>query len=135
MGVIVQLESAQAIKQLEAIAGVEGVDGLFIGPGISPPRWAMSARLAPGGDGSDVAGGAALQALGKPIGTIGGDPESVAQYRAAGFDFVAVGSDLACSCRARARPSPRCARPAASMCTRCRRARAVTERDRRSIAA
>jgi len=34
------------------------------------------------------------KALGKPVGTIGGDPESVAQYRAAGFDYVAVGSDL-----------------------------------------
>ena len=95
MGVIVQLESAQAIKQLEAIAGVEGVDGLFIGPGD------LSASMGHVGQSShpavmDLMSQAVLRckALGKPIGTIGGDPESVAQYRAAGFDFVAVGSDL-----------------------------------------
>jgi 2-dehydro-3-deoxyglucarate aldolase len=34
------------------------------------------------------------KAVGKPIGTLGGSPEAVAQYRAAGFDFVAVSSDI-----------------------------------------
>ena len=50
---------------------------------------------APGGDGADGAGRAALQGDRQA----GGhdrrhDPESVAQYRATGFDYVAVGSDL-----------------------------------------
>jgi len=31
---------------------------------------------------------------GKPIGTLGGTPEQAVQYRAAGFDFVALGSDI-----------------------------------------
>ena len=34
------------------------------------------------------------QAAGKPIGTIGGTPEDVTRYRAAGYDFLAVSSDL-----------------------------------------
>jgi 2-dehydro-3-deoxyglucarate aldolase len=95
MGVIVQLESAQALKQLEAIADVDGVDGLFIGPSD------LSASMGHVGQSShpavmDLMSQAVLRckAIGKPVGTIGGDPESVAQYRAAGFDFVAVGSDL-----------------------------------------
>ncbi len=95
MGVIVQLESAQAVKQLEAIADVDGVDGLFIGPSD------LSASMGHVGQSShpavmDLMSQAVLRckAIGKPVGTIGGDPESVAQYRAAGFDFVAVGSDL-----------------------------------------
>jgi len=29
-----------------------------------------------------------------PVGTVGGTPEVVAQYRAAGFTFVAIASDL-----------------------------------------
>ena len=34
------------------------------------------------------------KALGKPIGTVGGTPDVVTQYRAMGFDFVADRSDL-----------------------------------------
>ncbi len=40
--------------------------------------------------------------LGKPIGTVGGTPDVVAQYRAMGFDFVAIGSDLGLLMRAAA---------------------------------
>ena len=35
-----------------------------------------------------------------PAGTVGGTPEVVAQYRAAGFDFVAIASDLGLLMRA-----------------------------------
>ena len=45
---------------------------------------------------------AALRAnqLGMAIGTVGGTPEVVAQYRAMGYDFVAVASDLGLLMRA-----------------------------------
>ena len=32
--------------------------------------------------------------LGKPIGTVGGTAEAVATYRAMGYDYLAVASDL-----------------------------------------
>ena len=32
--------------------------------------------------------------VGKPIGTVGLSPEAVAQYRAAGYDYVGIASDL-----------------------------------------
>jgi 2-dehydro-3-deoxyglucarate aldolase len=32
--------------------------------------------------------------VGKPVGTVGGTPEAVATYRAAGFDYIACASDL-----------------------------------------
>jgi 2-dehydro-3-deoxyglucarate aldolase len=35
------------------------------------------------------------KAAGKPVGTVGATPETVTQYRAAGFDFIAIGSDIA----------------------------------------
>lgn len=95
IGVLVQLETVQAIEQLEAIAAVEGVDGLFIGPAD------LSASLGHAGQMThpavlDLMAKAAqrCKAIGKPIGTIGNHPEAVAQYRAAGFDFVAIASDL-----------------------------------------
>jgi 2-keto-3-deoxy-L-rhamnonate aldolase RhmA len=34
------------------------------------------------------------KAAGKPIGTVGGTPQVVAQYREIGFDFIAIASDL-----------------------------------------
>jgi 2-keto-3-deoxy-L-rhamnonate aldolase RhmA len=39
-------------------------------------------------------------ALGKPVGIVGGTAEVVAQYRALGFDFLAVASDLGLLMRA-----------------------------------
>jgi 2-keto-3-deoxy-L-rhamnonate aldolase RhmA len=33
-------------------------------------------------------------AVGKPVGTVGGSTDVVAQYRAMGYDFIGVASDL-----------------------------------------
>ncbi|MGD9831737.1 MAG: HpcH/HpaI aldolase/citrate lyase family protein [Piscinibacter sp.] len=95
MGVIVQLETAQAIERIDAIADVDGVDGLFIGPADLSASMGYVGQLTHPAV-MDRMAHAVLRckAIGKPVGTIGGDPESVAQYRAAGFDYVAVGSDL-----------------------------------------
>jgi 2-keto-3-deoxy-L-rhamnonate aldolase RhmA len=32
--------------------------------------------------------------LGKPIGTVGGTPDAATQYRALGYDYLAVSSDM-----------------------------------------
>ncbi len=95
MGVIVQLETAQAIERIDAIADVDGVDALFIGPADLSASMGHVGQLTHPAV-MDRMSQAVLRckAAGKPVGTIGGDPESVAQYRAAGFDYVAVGSDL-----------------------------------------
>jgi 2-keto-3-deoxy-L-rhamnonate aldolase RhmA len=34
------------------------------------------------------------KALGKPVGTIGATPEVVTQYRAMGYDYLAISSDM-----------------------------------------
>jgi 2-keto-3-deoxy-L-rhamnonate aldolase RhmA len=101
VGVIVQIESRAAVESIEAIASVPGVDGLFIGPAD------LSASI---GKPGDVAAPAVLDLMvraiagarraGKPIGTIGDHPQAVAQYRAMGFDYLAVGSDLGLMMRA-----------------------------------
>jgi 2-dehydro-3-deoxyglucarate aldolase len=95
IGVIAQLETAAALAQLDTIVAVDGIDAVFIGPAD------LAASLGHPGQMThpavmDLMGKAAqrCKALGKPIGTIGNHPEAVAQYRAAGFDFVAVSSDL-----------------------------------------
>lgn len=95
IGVIVQIETPQAIDQIDAIAGVAGVDAMFIGPAD------LSAAIGHIGQLThpavmDLMGRAVqrCKAAGTPIGTLGSSPEAVAQYRAIGFDFVAVSSDI-----------------------------------------
>ena len=95
IGVIVQLETPSAVEQLDAIAAVDGVDAIFLGPAdlsgamghvgnlTHPAVMDLMSRCAQ-----------RCKVLGKPVGTVGGTPEVVAQYRAAGFSFVAVASDL-----------------------------------------
>ena len=95
IALIAQIETVQAVGELEAIAAVPGVDALFLGPAD------LSASM---GHVGQLTHPAVLdlmsevvqrcRALGKPVGAIGAMPEAVAQYRAIGFDFVAVASDL-----------------------------------------
>jgi 2-keto-3-deoxy-L-rhamnonate aldolase RhmA len=95
MGVIVQLETLAALSQLEAIAAVEGVDAVFVGPAD------LSASLGHAGQFTHPAVMQAMsdaarrcKALGKAVGTVGGSPEVVTQYRAMGYDYLAISSDL-----------------------------------------
>ena len=101
MSVIVQLESMQAMDQLEAIAAVDGVDAIFMGPADLSGAMGHIGKLTHP-DVMKVMADAArrCKAVGKPIGTVGGTPEVVAQYRAMGYDFIAIASDLGLLMRA-----------------------------------
>lgn len=95
IAVIVQLETTEAIEQLEDIARVAGVDALFIGPGDLSATMGYAGQLThPEVLAVTAQAVARAKALGMPIGTVGGTPEVVAQYRAMGFDFVGIASDL-----------------------------------------
>ena len=93
--VVVQIETVEALNQLDAIAAVAGVDSIFIGPGD------LSASMGYLGD----IGNAAVQdklasaakrceMLGKPCGIVGPNPDMVARFLDYGFSWVAIGSDL-----------------------------------------
>ena len=101
VSVIVQLETPQAVEQLEAIAAVDGVDALFLGPADLSGAMGLVGKLTHPAV-MDVMGQAVrrCKAAGKPVGTVGGTAEVVAQYRAMGFDFVAIASDLGLLMRA-----------------------------------
>jgi len=94
--VIVQIETAAAFAQLEAIAAVPGVDSIFIGPSD------LSASMGLLGD----IGNSAVQEklstaaqtcrrLGKPCGIIGFNPEMAKKFLGYGFSWIAIGSDMA----------------------------------------
>jgi len=95
LGVVVQLESPQAIARLEEIAAVPGVDALFVGPAdLSGAMGHAGELMHPAVMNLMTDAAERAEAVGVPIGTLGGTPEEVARYRAAGYDFLAVSSDL-----------------------------------------
>jgi len=93
--VLVQIETRLALKNLEAIAAVEGVDGLFIGPGD------LSADLGHLGDLSHPEARAAIedavkriQKTGKAAGILAPVEADARHWLALGCLIVAAGSDL-----------------------------------------
>lgn len=96
VAVIVQLETVQALAQAEAIASVSGVDALFIGPADLAASMGYPGQLLHPAVVEAMAQAARrINAAGKPVGALGASPEAVVTYRAAGFDFMAVMSDMA----------------------------------------
>lgn len=95
VGVIVQLETREALAAVDEIAAVPGVDALFIGPSdLSASLGHLGETMHP--EVLELMGRAVrrARALGKHVGSLGGTPEQLAQYRAIGFDYMALSSDL-----------------------------------------
>lgn len=101
MCVLVQIESRLGLDNLEAIAAVEGVDGLFIGPsdlaancGLALPRDTERLRALIDETFARIA------ATGKPSGILTADLDMAERLAAAGIDFIAVGVDVGIYARA-----------------------------------
>jgi 4-hydroxy-2-oxoheptanedioate aldolase len=93
--VLVQVETGSALAQIEAIAAVDGVDGVFIGPSD------LAASLGHLGNPqhADVQAAIAeaikrLKAVGKPAGILTGNEDEARRYIEWGYSFVAVGADV-----------------------------------------
>jgi 4-hydroxy-2-oxoheptanedioate aldolase len=96
VAVVIQLETPAAIGRLKEIAAVPGVDSVFVGPGD------LSAAMGHLGNvgHNDVQALIAeavrgAHAAGKPIGIVGGTPDMLDRFLTYGYDWVALGSDLA----------------------------------------
>lgn len=92
---LLQVENRVAIDNLDAIATVDGVNGIFIGPSD------LAADLGHLGDAmhADVQnvierGIAAVTAAGKPVGMLIADEAAARRYIGLGATFVAVGTDV-----------------------------------------
>lgn len=93
--VMVQAEHIDAVDNASAIASVDGIDGVFIGP------YDLSASMGVPGEIAhpEVATAietvrAAFATVGKPVGYFGIDPGDVRTRIAAGFSLVACGVDV-----------------------------------------
>ena len=94
IGVLVQVETLQGLQNLEAIARVDGIDGVFIGPGdlsaalghLGNPKHPEVLRVI------DEAI-ATIRRCGKAPGILTGDEALAQHYMTQGYLFVAVGAD------------------------------------------
>ena len=93
--VMLQIESGKGVAAAAAIAAVEGVDGLFVGPSD------LAAGLGHLGNANHPEVQAAMakifsaaKAAGKPVGILAGVEADARHYIAQGASVVAVGSDL-----------------------------------------
>jgi 4-hydroxy-2-oxoheptanedioate aldolase len=95
MCVIVQLESRQALGNLEAIAAVDGVDGLFIGPSdLSADFGHLGNPGHPEVQSAIEDAMRRIQACGKAAGFLTGDEKLAQRYIELGCTVAAVGADI-----------------------------------------
>ncbi|WP_431857441.1 aldolase/citrate lyase family protein [Azospirillum sp.] len=95
LAVLVQIETRKGLDNIEAIAAVDGVTGLFIGPGD------LAAALGHVGNPKHPEVQAAIEdaiarirKAGKPVGILSADEALAKRYIELGCTFTAVGSDL-----------------------------------------
>ena len=92
--IILQVETAEAVDQIEKIAGVKGVDAVFVGPAdlaasmghlgnMDHPK--VQAKIREAAD--------RIKKAGKPSGILSFNPDRAKEYMEMGYQFVAVGSD------------------------------------------
>jgi 2-keto-3-deoxy-L-rhamnonate aldolase RhmA len=98
---IAQIETPQAMEQLEDIAGTEGIDAIFIGPGDMSAAMGLLGQVS-GDEVMRVMEDAArrAKALGVKIGGLAANPAMAKRLLAMGYDFVPVGNDIALLSRA-----------------------------------
>ena len=92
--VLVQVETRRSLTAIEDIAAVEGVDGIFIGPAdLSADFGRHNKWTEPEVWNAIINAGQRIKAAGKSAGFLSGIEKECRDVLAAGFGFVAVGSD------------------------------------------
>lgn len=92
----VQIESATAVENVEAIAAVDGVDALFVGPSdLAASMGLLGQQSHPDVVASVSRAIEAGRAVGKPVGVNAFVPADAERYIESGAAFVAVGADVA----------------------------------------
>jgi 4-hydroxy-2-oxoheptanedioate aldolase len=91
---VVQIETREAVENVEAIAAVDGVDVLFIGPSDLSHSYGILGQFdAPLFTGAIARTVEAARKHGRALGILLPKPEDLERYRQLGFRFIASGSD------------------------------------------
>jgi 4-hydroxy-2-oxoheptanedioate aldolase len=98
---LVQIETAAGVDAAAAIAGTDGVDGVFVGPAdLAASMGLLGSQTHPDVVAAVLATFERVHAAGKPVGVNAFDPAMAQAYVDAGADFVAVGADVSLLARA-----------------------------------
>jgi 4-hydroxy-2-oxoheptanedioate aldolase len=93
---LIQVETKSALDQIEAIASVEGIDGVFIGPAdLSGSLGHLGNAQHPDAQAAMKDAAARLAKVGKAAGILTGVEAEAKRYIEWGYNFVAVGTDTA----------------------------------------
>jgi 4-hydroxy-2-oxoheptanedioate aldolase len=91
---LVQVETRLGLENLEAIAAVDGVDGVFIGPSdLTASLGMLGQAMAPEGQPSIEGAIRRAVATGKPVGSLAISEPLAQRYIELGCTFMAVGID------------------------------------------
>jgi 4-hydroxy-2-oxoheptanedioate aldolase len=93
--VLVQIETSAALSQIGAIAAIEGIDGIFIGPSdLAADLGHLGNPKHPDVQAAIRDAARAIGAAGKSAGTLAGSADDVQSLFGLGFNFIAAGSDV-----------------------------------------
>jgi 4-hydroxy-2-oxoheptanedioate aldolase len=114
--VLVQVETRAALGEIESIASVDGVDGIFIGPSdLAADFGHLANPRHPQVQAAIADGCARIRAAGIAAGIVTGDPDEAVRYLESGFTFVAVGSDVGILARGSENLAAQCKQRAAAL--------------------
>lgn len=93
--ILVQLETRTALKEIEAIAAVDGIDGMFIGPSdLAADFGHLADNKHPEVQAAIEDAAKRIRASGRSAGTLSGNLDDVELLFEMGFNFTATGSDV-----------------------------------------
>ncbi len=95
VSLFVQVETAAGVEAAGDIAGVDGIDGVFVGPSdLAASMGVLGEQSHPDVVAAVLRTFAAVHGAGKPVGVNAFDPTVAQSYVDAGADFVLVGADV-----------------------------------------
>ncbi|MCR2826867.1 HpcH/HpaI aldolase family protein [Microbacterium sp. zg.Y909] len=111
VSLLVQVETAAGVEAAADIAGVDGVDGVFVGPAdLAASMGLLGQQSHPDVSAAVRRTFETVRAAGKPVGVNAFDPAVAERYLDAGASFVAVDADVALLARGSEALSARWAR-------------------------
>ncbi|GGH45315.1 HpcH/HpaI aldolase family protein [Microbacterium album] len=100
VSVIVQIETFAGVENAEAIAAVDGIDGVFVGPSdLAASMGLIGQQTHPDVVAAVERAFTGVRAAGKPVGVNAFDPKAAQAYVGAGARFLLVGADVGLAAR------------------------------------
>ena len=94
IGIVVQVETLEAVDNIESIFGVDGIDGIFVGPSDLAASMGHLADVSHHEVQKKMAEiGELCEKRGIPLGTLSGGEMDARRYMEMGYQFVGLGSD------------------------------------------